>query len=483
MSVLATVGGTDPGGQGPVVVPPGTALPLRPTDLDSGLAGLYHSALRGQPAADILAGLCAHLARLLHLPLVLLSRRLDTGTMAIEATSAENGLWLELQRIPECWDGGVSGHGPAAEALRAQAAVRMRLADEGFALWRAAADAEHVRQMLALPLAAHDGAHVLELYFDRDIAPGASGTCTVERLAHTLERFLDDLRLIGRQRLLASALAGAGTAALVTDLEGTIVWSNDAFSALTGYAADEVIGRNPSLLSSGRQGVRYYRELWATIRSGRVWSGETVDCGKDGRAYTIRQTVSPVSQDGRITHYLSLQQDIERQKRERIQLELASRLSPDTGLLTPAAFENAVRAALAEADTQARSFVVVSLRGAQRALAGLDEEAEQRLLLGLGQRVRQAIAAPDLAGALGPFEYALLLRDHEEPALRARLQALAGALDEPLPVAGARVPLDIHFGCARFPAEGATFQELWLKADRRLADEPYRRARRDGATH
>ena len=471
-------------GQTPAMVAAETALPLRTTDFDAGLAGLLHGALRGTPTAEILTGLCQHLARLLRLRLVVLARRLDTGATAIEAASAENGLWLELQRIPERWDGGVSSCGPAGEALRATSAVHMRLADEGFVLWRAAANAEHVREILALPLASADATRVIELYFDGPVARGASaGTLTVGRLTQSLEAFLADLCTIERQRLLSNALASAGNAALITDLEGTIVWSNDAFSTLSGYAAEEVLGRNPNLLSSGHQGMRYYRDLWGTIRSGKVWNGETVDCGKDGKAYTIAQTVSPVSQDGRITHFLSLQQDVGRQKKERTQLELATRLSPETGLLTPAAFENAVHAALAESAHRPLAFVVVSLRGVQRALPGLGDEVESALAVSLGQRIREFTAAPDLAGALGPFEYALLLHgDTSEAGLRTRVRALADKLGEPLPYIGVLPELDPHFGSALFPTEGTTFHGLWLKADRRLADEPYRRARRD-ATH
>ena len=481
MSVLASNGVLDR--KTPAPVAPETALPLRVTDFDAGLAGLFHSALRGAATADVLAGLCQHLARLLRLRLALLARRLDTGVLAIEAASAENGLWLELQRIPERWDGGVSSRGPAGEALRSKSAVHVRLTDEGFMLWRAAADGERVREILAVPIDAADGARVLELYFDAELSRGAStGTLSVGRFAHSIETFLADLRAIEQHRLLSHALESAGNAALITDLEGTIVWSNNAFSSLSGYSADEVRGRNPNLLSSGHQGVRYYRDLWATIRSGKVWNGETVDCGKDGKAYTINQTVSPVSQDGRITHYLSIQHDIGRQKKERVQLELATRLSPETGLLTPAAFESAVRMALAEPARQPVAFVVVSLRGAQRALPALGEDTEGVMAVTMGRRVREFIAAPDLAGALGPFEYALLLRDPSESSLRPRLEALAEKLNEPLPYARAIPELDIHFGTALFPTEGSGFQELWLKADRRLADEPYRRARREG-TH
>lgn len=463
----------------PTPVSDKVALPLRATDFDAGLAHLLHDAINGVSFGDSLAGLCRHLARVLHARLAVIGKRLDSGVIALEGTSAENSLWLELQRIPERWDSGLSSLGPGGASLRAQGAIRMRVQDEGLALWQAAAQAEHVVEVFSLPLRADDGARVLSLHLGAELAAGArSGTVTVSRFAASLEQFIADLREIERRQLAARALECAGNAAFITDLQGTIVWSNPAFSTLSGYPAEEVRGRNPNLLRSGEQGVRYYRDLWGTIRAGRIWSGETVDRDKDGETYTIQQTVSPVSQDGRITHYVSIHQDIGRQKRDRTRLELASRLDPDTGLLTPAAFDAELQQALAHGAPLA--LVVVSLRGLQRAEPGLGEDLANLVGVAMGRRVHEIVTEPGKAGILRPFEYALLLQgDVNLEAVRARLRTLGEKLEEPLPYLGTVPLLDLHFGIALAPAEGTTARDLRLRAERRLADEPYERARRD----
>jgi PAS domain S-box-containing protein len=460
-------------------------LALRATDFDAGLAELLHAALNGASRGESLTGLCAHLARVLRLRLALLTRRTESGTMAVEAASAENGLWLELQHIPERWDAGVSAQGPAAQALRAASAIRTNVRDECFALWRAAAQGERIREVLAIPVEASGGPRILELYFDGDIAHGATaGTLTVERLAQAIEAFLADVVLIDERALVARALAGAGNAAFITDLEGTIVWSNPAFTALSGYRPEEVRGRNPNMLRSGAQGTRYYRELWGTIRAGKVWNSETVDRGKDGNEYTILQTVSPIAQDERITHYVSIQQDVGAARQARERLELASHFSPDTGLLTRAAFEGAVARVTAEAPERLAALAVVSLRGLQRAAAALGDDVRDLVAAALGKRVRDSIPEPDLTGSFGPFEYGLLLRgDVSEARVEARLRTLREKLGEPLPYLGPIPDLDVHCGVAMYPDDGRTFHDLWLKADRQLANEPYRRARRGPPTH
>lgn len=459
----------------PAILAPDFRLPLRITDFDAGLASLLHAAINGAAQRESLNGFCSHLARTLKLRLALLARRAESGILSIEAASAENGLWLELHHIPERWDGGLSSQGPGGEALRVSSAVQMRARDEGFALWRTAAEAERAHHVLAVPMFAAEGPWVLELFWEGELARGAStGTVSIERLARSTLSFMADLRMIEQQALVARALTSAGNATFITDLDGTIAWSNPAFSALSGYSAEEVRGRNPNLLSSGQQGVRYYRDLWATIRAGKVWSGETVDRAKDGHDYEILQTVSPVAQGDRITHYVSIQQEFGRERRERERLERASHLSPDTGLLTRSAFIAAVERACAEAADTPMALIVVGARGLQRAMLG--EELELPLGVALGKRVREAFPDPDIAGTLGRFEYGLLLRDGA--AAEARLRGLGDTLAEPLANLAPAMDLDLHVGIARFPEHGRGFRELLLKADRQLADEPYARARR-----
>ena len=80
-----------------------------------------------------------------------------------------------------------------------------------------------------------------------------------------------------QQALLARALEGAANAIFVTDRDGRIVWVNVAFCRQSGYASEELIGRTPRLLKSGKQSPEFYRGLWQSILSGRLWQGELVE--------------------------------------------------------------------------------------------------------------------------------------------------------------------------------------------------------------
>jgi diguanylate cyclase (GGDEF)-like protein/PAS domain S-box-containing protein len=120
-----------------------------------------------------------------------------------------------------------------------------------------------------------------------------------------------------RLNLQVAALEAAANAVVITDVRGTIVWVNHAFTTMTGYGKEEVVGKNPRLLKSGDQPASYYAKLWATISSGKVWQGEIVNRRKDGAAYTEEMTITPVTpQRGRTTatYFVAIKQDITERK-------------------------------------------------------------------------------------------------------------------------------------------------------------------------
>ena len=116
-------------------------------------------------------------------------------------------------------------------------------------------------------------------------------------------------------RLQAAALEAAALGIVITDREGNITWVNPAFTALSGYTLEEVIGKNSRLLRSGKHDAEFYRDMWNTILSGRVWRGEIVNRHKDGTFYNEELTITPVCRmSGEITHFVAIGQDISARK-------------------------------------------------------------------------------------------------------------------------------------------------------------------------
>jgi PAS domain S-box-containing protein len=112
-------------------------------------------------------------------------------------------------------------------------------------------------------------------------------------------------------RILSSSVEQAKESIVITDVEGTVRYVNPAFSEITGYAAQDVIGRNPRILKSGKQDRGFYQKMWDMIASGQSWQGRIVNRKKDGSLYPAILMISPIKDEsGKITHYVGNQQDL-----------------------------------------------------------------------------------------------------------------------------------------------------------------------------
>ncbi len=131
-------------------------------------------------------------------------------------------------------------------------------------------------------------------------------------------------------RLQSAALEAAANAIVITDSHGIILWVNPAFTSLTGWPPEEVIGKTPNCLKSGEHDSSFYRELWGTIRAGRVWHGEMINRRKDGSLYTEEMTITPVCNGGgAISRFVAIKQDITARKQSELSLREANKRLED----------------------------------------------------------------------------------------------------------------------------------------------------------
>ena len=129
---------------------------------------------------------------------------------------------------------------------------------------------------------------------------------------------VEDKLAVNSHQLLKyrNAIMQMNESVIITDQSGRIEFVNPAFSTITGYSEDDVVGKDPSVLKSSAQDPKYYDELWQTISRGEVWKGELIDRKKDGSFYPAEMTISPLfREDGSISHYIAVQQDVS-EKRE-----------------------------------------------------------------------------------------------------------------------------------------------------------------------
>ncbi len=128
-------------------------------------------------------------------------------------------------------------------------------------------------------------------------------------------------------RKLSMAVEQSPASIVITDLQANIEYVNPAFTNLTGYTFDEVIGQNPRVLKSSDKRPEDYRELWETLTSGKSWRGEFKNIKKNGEVFWEAASIAPVfNARGQATHYLAVKEDITQRKRAEEQTAIRFRL-------------------------------------------------------------------------------------------------------------------------------------------------------------
>lgn len=126
-------------------------------------------------------------------------------------------------------------------------------------------------------------------------------------------------------QLLSKVVEHSPTIIVITDPKGNIEYVNPFFEQVTGYYKEEVVGRNPRLLKSGKTSDKEYIEMWRVLTAGQTWHGEFHNKHKNGSLYWERSSIGPlINEAGEITHYIALKQPITEEKKAQEKLRLAS---------------------------------------------------------------------------------------------------------------------------------------------------------------
>ena len=124
--------------------------------------------------------------------------------------------------------------------------------------------------------------------------------------------------------ILRAAVEQSGSSIVITDTHGRIEFVNPAAAQSTGYSAEEMLGATPAVLKSGLQSDAFYRELWVTISSGRVWRGQFHNRRRDGSLYWEEATISPILDSaGRVAHFIAVKADVSEKRKLEEELRAA----------------------------------------------------------------------------------------------------------------------------------------------------------------
>jgi diguanylate cyclase (GGDEF)-like protein/PAS domain S-box-containing protein len=215
-----------------------------------------------------------------------------------------------------------------------------------------------------------------------------------------------------RLRLAASVFAEAHEGILITDVDANVVDVNVGFCALTGYSREEILGRNPRLLRSGRQPPEFYAAMWRTLLDTGCWRGEVWNRRKDGQAIIVLLNISVVkANNGVITHYVGVLSDLTALRQSEQRLEHMAYYDTLTRLPNRNLFTDRMHQALAQADRQNTLLAVcyLDLDGFKPVNDTLSHAAGDTLLITVAERLSRGVRGDDTVARMGGDEFAVLL--------------------------------------------------------------------------
>lgn len=133
---------------------------------------------------------------------------------------------------------------------------------------------------------------------------------------------------------LSQAVESNPVSIAITNIEGIVEYANPRFYELCGYDRHEIVGHKTSILKSGQMPPEVYKELWQTVLSGKIWNGELINKNKKGELYWVNISISSIiGNDGLISHFVSVTEDITEKKRNENELIKAKEKAVESDLL------------------------------------------------------------------------------------------------------------------------------------------------------
>jgi diguanylate cyclase (GGDEF)-like protein/PAS domain S-box-containing protein len=213
-------------------------------------------------------------------------------------------------------------------------------------------------------------------------------------------------------RQLGTAVQQSSSCVVITDPTGTIEYINPRFTQVYGYTLEEAVGQNPRIISSGSQKKELYQELWATITSGKSWSGEFCNIGKSGQHYWVKATISPVQEEGgTIRHFVGVQEDITELKTQQAQLLKLATTDSLTKLANRRHFLEKCEQETSRCHRYANNMalLMIDIDHFKNVNDSLGHDAGDLVLRNMGRIMEETLRESDLAGRLGGEEFGALL--------------------------------------------------------------------------
>lgn len=269
-------------------------------------------------------------------------------------------------------------------------------------------------------------------------------------------------------RLAARVFESSGEAILITDAKSLVVAVNHAFVEMSGYQSEEVLGKNPNILASGRHDVDFYRAMWEDINNYGYWQGEIWDKHKRGRIYPKWMSITAVRDTkGEVTNYISIARDTTEQTEAEKNIHFLAYYDVLTGLPNRTLLRDRLGQMIAVSHRDHNQFALLfmDLDRFKYINDSMGHSVGDRLLQAVALRIQQHVREEDTVARLGGDEFIVLLRDTGENGAAVVARKLLEALATPYDLEGHVISTQASIGICIFPEHAQDADTLIKNAD------------------
>ncbi len=281
-----------------------------------------------------------------------------------------------------------------------------------------------------------------------------------------------------RLKLYASVFTNSREGMLITDTNARILAINPAFTAITGYTHEDVVGVRPSILSSGRHGPEYYRAMWRVLAAKGQWQGEIWNCRRNGEVFPEWLTITAVcDEQSLVTHYIGIFTDLSEYKQTQAHIQHLAYHDPLTELPNRALFGQQLEQVIKQAKQHSTEAAVLLLDLDRFKLINetMDHATGDELLRLIARRSLSVLREADILARQSGDEFVIVLPNTNRSKAAIIARKLLFAVSQPCQLGQYELSVTCSIGIALLPYDGDSSALLL-----RCADAAMTRAKQEG---